>query len=98
METGTSPREQIPPTKFSFSSPEQFWRPGSVRFPSVAFPEILHRESLLMDVIPDNLCYLGFLSDGYPPETAGMTEGSRHFRRQVNLGQTMVKSPAYEEC
>jgi hypothetical protein len=51
-----------------------------------------------MDVIPDNLCYLGFLSDGYPPETAGMTEGSRHFRRQVNLGQTMVKSPAYEEC
>ena len=56
------------------TSPEQFWRSGPVRFPSVVLPDIRHRESLLIDVIPDNLCYLGFLSDGYPPETAGMTK------------------------
>ena len=33
-----------------------------------------------------HLCYLGLLSDGYPPQTAGMTEGEMKARVQLAGG------------
>ena len=40
------------------------------------------RHSYLLLCHSRHLCYLGFLSDGYPPQTAGMTEGEMDARLQ----------------
>jgi hypothetical protein len=48
---------------------------GEREFIFLVIPDIVYRESLLIAVIPDNLCYLGLFRMDPRLQLAGMTEG-----------------------